>query len=483
MNRRMVIYRIGQIMLLEAALLFIPMVVSVIYGEVRCFRAFAFSVLTALAIGAVFKFFFKPSDKVIFAREGFSIVAFAWILLSLVGALPFYISGEIPNFADAFFETVSGFTTTGASILTDVEAMSQSLLFWRSFTHWIGGMGVLVLIMAIIPSDSGRSMHIIRAEMPGPVVGKLVPKLSNTAKILYVIYFVLTFIETVLLIFGGMPVFDSIVYALGTAGTGGYGIKADSVGSYSPYLQWVIAVFMVIFGVNFNLFYLILLKKFGAAFKNTELWFYFGIIAVSTMIIMFSIYPMYSGTEEAFRHSFFQVSSIISTTGYSTADFNQWPSLAKGIIFVLLFVGGCAGSTAGGLKISRVLILFKLLQNDIKQMLHPRAVTSVKIDGKTVDSNTLKRVTTYFALYILLNTVVFLLISYEPFDLETNLTAAISCVNNVGPGLGDIGPAGSYAGYSDISTVILSFAMLLGRLEIFPIILAFDYKNWINKNK
>lgn len=483
MNRRMVIYRIGQIMLLEAVLLLIPMAVSVIYGEARCFRAFAFSVLTALAIGAVFNVFFKPSDKVIFAREGFSIVAFAWILLSLVGALPFYISGEIPNFVDAFFETVSGFTTTGASILTDVEAMSNSLLFWRSFTHWIGGMGVLVLIMAIIPSDSGRSMHIIRAEMPGPVVGKLVPKLSNTAKILYVIYFVLTLIETVFLIFGGMPVFDSIVYALGTAGTGGYGIKADSVGSYSPYLQWVIAVFMVIFGINFNIFYFILLKKFGVAFKNTELWFYVGIIAVSTIMITFSIYPMYSETEEAFRHSFFQVSSIISTTGYSTADFNQWPSLAKGIIFVLLFVGGCAGSTAGGLKISRVLILFKLLQNDIKQMLHPRAVTSVKIDGKTVDSNTLKRVTTYFALYIFLNTVVFLLISYEPFNLETNLTAAISCVNNVGPGLGDVGPAGSYAGYSDISTVILSFAMLLGRLEIFPIILAFDYKNWINKNQ
>lgn len=482
MNRRMVLYRIGQIMMLEAVLLLLPLAVSLYYREWGGANAFSISAAAAFAIGLIL-ILFKPVDNVMFAKEGFTIVSFAWILLSLVGAMPFYLSREIPNFANAFFETVSGFTTTGASALEDVEAMSRGMLFWRSFTHWIGGMGILVLMMAIIPTNSGRSMHIMRAEMAGPVIGKLVPKIKDTAKILYLIYFVLTVIEMIFLLAGGMPLFDSAVHALGTAGTGGYGIKGDSIGSYSPYLQWVIAVFMVIFAVNFNLFYLLLLRRFTAVFKNVELWVFIGIIVVSTTLITLSIYPEYGNIGDSLRHSFFQVTSVMSTTGYSTADFNQWPTLAKNILFVLMFVGGCAGSTAGGLKISRVMIMFKAAYNDIRQQLHPRSVTSVKIDGKALDSNTIRRVSTYFIVYIGLILTVFLLISFEPFDFETNLTAAVTCVNNVGPGLGAVGPAGNYSGYSDFSIIVLSFAMLLGRLEIFPVLLALNPNNWSNKNK
>ena len=479
----MVVYRIGQIMMLEAVLLILPLLVSLLYGETKCLLSFGAAIGTALLLGVIPMIFMKPRDNVMFAREGFTIVSFAWILLSLVGALPFFFTREIPNYIDAFFETVSGFTTTGASLVPDVEAMSKGILFWRSFTHWIGGMGILVLMMAIIPTDSGRSMHIMRAEMPGPVVGKLVPKLRETAKILYLIYFALTLIETLLLLAGGMPLYDSVIHALGTAGTGGYGIKGDSIGGYNPYLQWVIAVFMVIFGVNFNLYYLALMKKFKAAVKNTELWIFGSMILVSTVIISINIFPVYGNVHDSVRNSFFQVTSIMSTTGYSTADFNVWPSMSRNILFILMFIGGCAGSTAGGLKISRLLIMFKSIVNDIRQQRHPRSVVKVKIDGKALDDTTIRRVSTYFVLYCLLMVLVFLLISFEPFDFETNLTATVSCFNNVGPGLGAVGPAGNYGGYSDFSTLVLSFAMLLGRLEIFPILLAFNPTNWVNKNK
>ena len=378
---------------------------------------------------------------------------------------------------------MSGFTTTGASILDNVEVMSKGMLFWRSFTHWIGGMGILVLMMAIIPTESGRSMHMMRAEMPGPVVGKLVPKIRDTAKILYIIYLVLTAIEFVFLLIGGMPVFDSLVHTLGTAGTGGFGIKADSIASYSPYLQWVIAVFMVVFSVNFNLFYLLLLKRFELVLKNTELWFFITVIAISTLMISFSIMPIYGNYGDSLRYSFFQVSSVISTTGYSTADFNMWPSLAKNILFILMFVGGCAGSTAGGIKISRIIIMLKAVYNNIKQQYHSRSVSTVSIDGKALDQMTLSRVTNYFIVYMLLNVAVFLLISFEQWDFETNLTATVSCINNVGPGFSKVGPAGSYSGYSDFSTIVLSLAMLFGRLEIFPILLAINPGNWIRPRK
>ncbi len=483
MNRRMVLYRVGQIMCLEAVLILLPLLVSLLYKEFFCTAAFGISAAGAAVFGAVLMLVFKTKDNMMFAKEGFTIVSLAWVLLSVIGALPFFISREIPNFADAFFETASGFTTTGASILENVEVMSKSMLFWRSFTHWIGGMGILVLVMAIIPTDSGRSIHIMRAEMAGPVVGKLVPKIKDTAKILYYIYFGLTIVQIIFLLMGGMPLFDSIVHALGTAGTGGYGIKADSIGGYSPYLQWVIAIFMVIFGVNFNLYYLLLLKKFGVVLKNLELWVFLGIVMVSTVVISVNIFPIYGNVGDSVRNSFFQVTSIMSTTGYSTADFNLWPSLSRSILFVLMFLGGCAGSTAGGLKLSRVIILVKSAWNDIKQQLHPRSVTSVKIDGKALDNNTTRRVNIYFFVYMALILVVFLLISFESFGLETNLTAAVSCVNNVGPGLGAVGPSGNYSEYSDFSTIVLALSMILGRLEIFPFLLALNPQNWVNKNK
>ncbi len=483
MNRRIVFYRVGQIMMLEAVLLILPLAVSLIYGEMKAVTSFAITIGAAAGLGLLLILPIRHYDNVMFSKEGFTIVTLAWILLSLVGALPFFFSGEIPDYADAVFETVSGFTTTGASLIPDVESLSKGILFWRSFTHWIGGMGILVLMMAIIPTDSGRSMHIMRAEMPGPVVGKLVPKIKDTAKILYLIYFGLTIAETLLLLIGGMPLYDSIVHALGTAGTGGYGIKGDSIGGYAPHLQWIIAGFMVIFGINFNLYYLLLLRKWKPVIKNTELWVFGGLIIITTAVIAIDIFPLYGNAEESIRNSFFQVTSIMSTTGYSTADFNLWPSLSKGLIFILLFIGGCAGSTAGGLKISRIMIMFKSVCNDIRQQRHPRSVVKVKIDGKVVDNTTLHRVSTYFILYIILIVSVFLLISFEPFGFETNLTAAVSCINNVGPGLGDVGPAGNYSGYSTFSTIILSCAMLLGRLEIFPIILAINPKNWVNKNK
>lgn len=481
MNRKMIFYMVGNIILLEAALLMLPTLVALSYHEMNGVFAFSLTIIISALVGFAMKFVFKPHNRVIYAREGFVIVTFAWLLLSLLGCLPFLISGEIPNFFDAFFETVSGFTTTGASILRDVESMSQGMLFWRSFTHWLGGMGVLVLIMAIIPSDSGRTIHIMRAEMAGPVIGKIVPRIKETARILYFLYFALTLIEFVFLLFG-MPVFDAAVHALGTAGTGGFGIKADSIASYSPYVQWVITIFMVLFGVNFNLFYFLLLRKFKMVFTNRELWFYLSILLVSAGIITYSIYPIYNNFSDSVRHSCFQVASIVSTAGFSTADFNLWPDLAKGVIFILMFLGGCAGSTAGGLKMSRVIIMLKAIIKDVRHLLHPRSVAAVKFEGKTLDDSTLHGVTTYFALYIVLIAATFLILCFEPsFDLQSNLTASVTCCNNVGPGLGLVGPMEGFGGYSAFSKLVLTFAMLFGRLEIYPLLLAFYPRTWTKK--
>lgn len=478
----MIFYMVGNIVRLEAVLLMLPLFISLGYQEMNCVNAFSAAIITATILGFGLSIFFKPRSKVIYAREGFIIVTLAWVFLSFVGALPFVISKEVPNFFDALFETVSGFTTTGASILSDVEGMSKSLLFWRSFTHWIGGMGVLVLIMAILPTDTGRAIHILRAEMAGPVVGKLVPKIRETAKILYFIYLILTVVETCFLFFGGMSLFDSTVHALGTAGTGGFGIKADSIASYSPYLQWVITIFMLIFGVNFNLFYLLLLRKIRPVATNRELWVYLAIVIISGGIITASIYPLYQNVSDSVRHSFFQVASIVSTTGFSSADFDLWPDLARNTIFILMFFGGCAGSTAGGLKISRLMILVKSVQKDIRHLLHPRSVANVKLEGKPLDNNILHGVTTYFSLYILLIGVTFLLLSFEPrYNFEANITASISCCNNVGPGLGLVGPMAGYAGYSNFSKVVLTIAMLFGRLEIYPVLLTAYPKTWAKK--
>ena len=477
MNKKMILSLLGKIVLLEAGLMLLPLIVSVIYQEKNAVWSFACTIVGAGLLGGIIQAFCRPKDKVIYAKEGFIIVAFAWLTMSLIGASPFFISGEIKSFIDAFFETVSGFTTTGASILNDVEAMSRGLLFWRSFTHWIGGMGVLVLIVAILPaSSSSRSIHILRAEMPGPTMGKLVPKMRETAKILYIIYICLTAIEIVLLLCGGMPLYDSLIHAFGTAGTGGFGIKADSIASYSHYLQWVITVFMFLFGVNFNIYFFILIRRFRSAFRNAELLCYIGIALVSAAVIAFNIYPMYGSVSDSIRLSAFQVSSIMTTTGFSTADFNLWPEFSRAILLVLMFVGACAGSTSGGLKVSRLILLFKMFERERKRLIHPRSVTIAKMDGKRVDDMTLHGTGNYLAIYCLVFFAGFLLISAGSppgFDVETNFSAMAACFNNIGPGLGLVGPATSYSAYPAFAKLVLSVAMLLGRLELSPLMIAF----------
>lgn len=477
MNRKMVFYTVGNIALVEAALLLLPALVALIYLEKSGF-SFLITAALSLAVGMFFILFFKPQSRLIYAKEGFAIVAYAWLLMSAVGALPFVLGGAIPSYIDAFFETVSGFTTTGASILTDVESLDKCMLFWRSFTHWIGGMGVLVLVTAVVPNIADRSLNILKAEMPGPTVGKLVPRSRDTAKILYWIYFGMTAILTVLLIAGGMPIFDSIVHAFGTAGTGGFGIKADSIASYSPYLQWVITAFMFLFAINFNLYYLMLIRKFRAVFKSDELWFFCALVLFCIGAITVDILPMYETFEEAIRLSAFQVCTIVSTTGYATADFNLWPGLSKALLLILMFIGGCAGSTGGGLKAARVVILFKSIKKELKHLLHPRSVKAVMSEGKKLDDETLNGVTSYFAVYTLCIIAVFVLLSFEPFDFETNFTASVACFNNIGPGFGAVGPASSFADYSGFSKIILSFAMLLGRLEVFPLLLGLNPLIW-----
>lgn len=481
MNRRMVLNTVGRIMILEAALMLLPACVSLIYREFTALFAFLITIGIAALLGLLLILLCRKHDQVIYAKDGFVTVSFAWIALSLIGALPFCISREIPNYIDALFEIVSGFTTTGASILKDVEALSHGMLFWRSFSHWIGGMGVLVLIMAIIPNVSDRSIHIMRAEMPGPTVDKLLPKAKDTAKILYLIYICLTFIEVILLLFGDMTLFESLVHTFGTAGTGGFGIKSDSLGSYSPYLQWVITIFMVIFGVNFNIYFLLLIKRFKSAFRSTELWTYFGIILAAIALVTINISRYYSSFSEALRNSAFQVASIMTTTGFSTVDFNLWPAFSKGILVLLMFFGACAGSTAGGLKISRIVIIFKSLCREFERLLRPRSVRIVKNEGKSVDEKVISSVTTYLAIYLMCFITVFLLLSLDKFGFETNFTAAAATFNNIGPGLADVGPASSYADYSIFSKIVMSFSMLLGRLEIFPLIIAFSPTTWSKK--
>ena len=478
MNRHMVLYTLGYIAMAEAALLSLPLVIAVIYKEAAVITSLLATIIIALLLGLFLRLVAKPANKVIYAKEGFVIVAFAWTLMSLIGAIPFTLSGEIPSYIDAVFETVSGFTTTGASILTDVEAMSKGLLFWRSFTHWVGGMGVLVFVMAIVPNIADRSIHIMRAEMPGPVVGKLVPKARDTAKILYLIYIAMTALLIILLMCGGMPLFESIVHAFGTAGTGGFGVKADSLGGYSPYLQWVITIFMILFGINFNLYYLILIGRIKAVLKSTELWFYIGIIAASVSLITYNIFSIYQNFADALRQSSFQVASIISTTGYATTDFDLWPGLSKAILLILMLVGACAGSTAGGLKVSRLVILLKAIKREFKKMLHPRSVRAVSMEEKVMDDTSLSSVTTYFAVYMMCIVGIFLLLSFEPFSIETNLSATFACFNNIGPGLDAVGPAMNYSEYSALSKILLSFSMLLGRLEIYPIILGLNPLLW-----
>ena len=477
MNYKMVIHTVGQVVLLEAAMLVLPLLVSLYYGD-GCALPYLQTIAIALAVGGIMTLLCRPKNHSVFAREGFAIVSCSWLLLSAIGALPFVFSGDIPSYVDAFFETVSGFTTTGASILTDVEAVQRSNLFWRSFTHWVGGMGVLVLITIIADKLPERSMNILKAEMPGPIVGKLVPKTKDTSRILYLIYLGITALVTVLLLVGGMSVFDSVVHAFGTAGTGGFGIKADSIAGYSPYLQWVITFGMLVFGINFNIYFLLLLRRFGAALRSTELWTYLGIVTASVLAITVNIASLYETLGDSLRHAAFQVASVVTTTGYATTDFNLWPEFSKGILFLLMYMGACAGSTGGGLKVSRVVILAQMIRAEVRRMVHPRAVSVVRYEGNTVDKETQTGTATYFALYSLCIVATYLLISFEPFSFETHFSAAVACFNNIGPGFGAVGPAGSFAAYSDFSKIVLSFAMLLGRLEIFPLLLTFIPVGW-----
>ena len=480
MNRRMIFNTVGLMLKVEAALLLLPALAALIYGE-SCLWSILIAAAISLAAGFALTILCKPKSQVIYAREGFITVALAWVAVSAVGALPFYISREIPSYIDAFFETVSGFTTTGASILANVEVMSRGLLFWRSFTHWVGGMGVLVFVMALVPSVTDRSIHIMRAEMPGPVVGKLMPRARDTASFLYKIYVGMTLLQIILLWIGGMPLFESIVHAFGTAGTGGFGVKADSIAGYSPYLQWVITVFMLLFGINFNLYYLLLIRRFRAAAQSSECWYYLGIVGVCIALITANIMPLYNNFREALRLSAFQVASIVTTTGYATADFNLWPQFSKAILLLLMIMGACAGSTGGGLKVSRAVMLFKMVGKEIRHLLHPRSVNSVRFEGKHVDGATLKSVSSYFVIYIICILAICLILSLEPFDLETNLSATLACFNNIGPGLAAVGPASNYAAYSPLSKLVLSLAMLLGRLEIYPLLLTLSPATWMKQ--
>ena len=477
MNRKFIVYVTGHIVLTEAALLLLPLIVSAIYREKAVFP-FLITIGISLVSGGAMLLLTKNSSKTIYAKEGFVTVALSWILMSAIGALPFVLSGEIPSYVDAFFETVSGFTTTGATILTEIEGLSKGILFWRSFTHWIGGMGVLVFIMAVIPSVSDRSIHIMRAEVPGPVVGKLVPKVRQTAKILYLIYIGLTLVEIVMLLIGGMDLYDSVVHTFGTAGTGGFGVKNDSIASYSVFNQVTITAFMLLFGINFNLFYFILLKKVRTALKSRELWVYLSLFAVSAVIITVNVLPLFDSVGEAINHSTFHIASVMSTTGYSISDFNSWPSLSKTILTVLMFSGACAGSTAGGLKISRVIIIFKAIGRELKKLIHPRNVSRVMYEGKPLDETTITGTLNYFALYFVLFFAVLAVISADSFGFETNFSAVTACFNNIGPGFSDVGPLGNYSAYSVVSKLSLSFAMLLGRLEIYPLILLVAPMTW-----
>ena len=470
MNVFMILYTVGTLLKVEAALMLLPAAVGLLYKESPV--AFLLTIAALLAVGQAMAWK-KPRNTAIYAKEGFLIVGLSWTLMSIFGALPFVISGEIPRFVDAFFETVSGFTTTGASILTDVEAMSRGMLFWRSFTHWVGGMGVLVFVLAVLPKAEAQTLYIMKAEVPGPTCGKLVARVRQTALILYGIYLVMTVILIALLVLGGMPLFDSVLHAFGTAGTGGFGIKATSIGHYnSAYIDYVIGIFMMLFGVNFNLYYYLLLGDFVSVYKSEELRWYLGIIATAVGMITLNILPQYGSVLNSLRYAFFQVSSIITTTGYTTADYSLWPSFSQTILVMLMFIGAMAGST-GGIKVSRVVVLVKNAYRELCAMRSPRSVNRLKFEGKAMDKTTISGIQAFFTAYVVLFCLSILVLSLDQQDHVSNLTAVAACINNIGPALGVCGPMGSYAPFSDLSKYMLSFDMLAGRLEIFPMLMLF----------
>lgn len=476
MNSSMIIYILGWILNIEAAMMALPLLTAVIYGE---FSGWAFVITIAICLLIGIPLVRKsPKNRVFYVREGFISVALSWIVLSIFGSLPFVISGSIPNVIDALFETVSGFTTTGSSILSDVEALPYCMMFWRSFTHWIGGMGVLVFILAILPMAGGSHVSLMKAESPGPSVSKLVPTVQSTAKILYSIYIVMTLIQIVLLLAGGMPLFDSLTITFGSAGTGGFGIKNDSCGGYSSYSQVVITIFMILFGVNFNMYYLFLQKKFRSAFKMEEVRAYFCIILVSILIITVKISGLYDSVGTALKHAAFQVGSIITTTGYATTDFNLWDSTSKTILVILMFIGACAGSTGGGIKVSRVVIGARTIKKELISYIHPKAVKKVTMDEKPVEHEVIRSINVFFVAYLIIFAVSVLIISFDGYDFTTNFTAIAATLNNIGPGLELVGPTANFGFFSHGAKLVMIFDMLAGRLEIFPLLLLFTPESW-----
>ena len=468
-------------LLIEAGFMLPAAAIAAAGGDMRSLFAFLVTAGICAALG-ISGALLRTDHSVFYAKEGYVTVSLAWIILSLAGALPFFIGGSIPDYIDAFFECVSGFTTTGASILSDVEAMPKSMLYWRSFTHWLGGMGVLVLILALMPmmksGSGGSTLHILRAESPGPNVGKIVPKMRRTAQILYGIYIVLTVLMTVILKITGMDLFTAVCYTFGTAGTGGFGTVASSCADFSAVQQWVITVFMILFGVNFSIYYLLLIKDVRSVVRDEETIVYFVVIILSAAVITINTASLFDSVSDAVRAAFFQVGSIITTTGYATADFNLWPTLSKTVLVLLMFVGACAGSTGGGIKMSRIMILVKSVSREIKKMIHPQAVRPVRVSGKVVPDETVRGVNVYICAYFAIFAVSMLIISLDGFDFTTTFTAVAATINNIGPGLGEVGPYGSFAGMSHISKLVLSADMLVGRLEIYPILLLFSPSMW-----
>ena len=483
MNFKMMGRLIAQIVAVEAAFMLPALAISLGYGEWAAVKAFGITLGAMLALAGLFYALCRRAEKLFGAREGLVCVALSWMVMSLLGALPFVLSGQVPNYIDALFEIVSGFTTTGASVIANVEGLYKGILYWRSFSHWIGGMGVLVFLLAILPSGggSGFTMHLLRAESPGPDVGKLVPKMRQTAVILYVIYICLTVLNVIFLLVGRMHWLHALCTAFGTAGTGGFGVFNDSLGSVSPYIQNVTTVFMFLFGVNFSCFYLLLLGKFRSVFKDEELRLYIGLAVASIAAIVLSIRPIYATLEETIRHAAFQVSSIMTTTGYTTTDYDLWPAFPKAILLLLMMVGACAGSTGGGLKCIRLLLLFKVLRRNIRQILNPRKVLVVRSNDKVVDEKVLTNTNAYFAAYVIILVLCTLVLSLDGFDLETNLSAAIATFNNIGPGMAAVGPTCNFSAYSALSKLTMSLAMLAGRLEIFPILILFSRGTWKRK--
>lgn len=480
MNHKMILRLICYILRVTAVGMIPALGISLYKGESSAVFGLCASIFLCTLLSMV-TYIFRPASHEIGAREGFISVALCWIAVSLMGALPFWFSGSIPNFIDCIFETVSGFTTTGASILSDVEALPMGILYWRSFTHWLGGMGVLVFLLAVVPMGKGKNslLHVMRAESPGPQVDKLVPRLQNTAKILYAIYIALTLLQIILLLAGGMSLFDSLCTAFGTAGTGGFGVKNDSMAGYSPYLQTVCTVFMALFGMNFSVFYLIILKQFSRVLHHEELRLYLAVMLGSIALITWNILPDFQGdVGSALHHAAFQVSSIMTTTGFSTINFDLWPAFSKCLLLALMIFGACAGSTGGGIKTARVLLLFKASKRSVKRMLMPRSVSKIHMDGQLVEEDVIQNTYSYMALYSITALLSVLLISIDEYSIETNVSAVLACLNNIGPGLDLVGPLANYSIFSGFSKLVLSFNMLVGRLELFPMLMLFVPAAW-----